>query len=422
MAALGCILPVLAQQALEVKFELRPANARVFIRNAVGEWEYLGTSDSVLAIEASGRSDFRFEAPGWKTHIQSAVRLPELQKGRWPERDTLKLEPESPLTLVKYYWPYEAAALLFAWAFYFFRYRPVQHKRRRDEERLRVLEGLQAEAVRLGDEFVGRNLGDFTITGKIGSGGMATVYRAVPSASLDDKRAVALKVLKKSDDHKEAVGRFRREVQACKDLVHRNIVAVYDWGDQGEILFLAMELVEGKTLLERCDEGLQPAQALDFYKQLLDAVEFAHQKKVYHRDLKPGNVMVTHKGVVKVMDFGLARGHHLNTVTVTGTIMGTPAYMAPEQIQGEKPSAAMDQYALGVVGYQLFTGSVPFIADDPMTVITKHLFEEPRPPRELCPEMPERLEQILLRMMAKEPVDRFDSVAEVRRALSQLEL
>jgi len=264
-------------------------------------------------------------------------------------------------------------------------------------------------------------LGDFTIVKKIGEGGMGTVYMA-RQESLE--RIVALKILPRQfAENPEFVERFRREARAAASLVHPNVVQIYHVGEERGVHYFAMEFVEGQSLEAMLGEGRSFAvdQALDIVMHVAKALEAAAEKSIVHRDIKPANVMIDRKGVVKVMDFGLAKPTgEVNDITQPGLVIGTPSYMSPEQGEGGEVDCRSDIYALGTVLYKLLTGTVPFTGDNPGTVIYKHLHEAPKPPSELEPKIPAKVDALVLKCLAKKPDQRFATPAELLATIARL--
>jgi serine/threonine protein kinase len=272
------------------------------------------------------------------------------------------------------------------------------------------------------DPLVGKTLGKYLVIDRLGEGGMATVYKAVPEATLELKDTVAIKIMQtKMADDPEFRRRFQREVQVSKDLQHPNIVRVDDWGEQDGMLYLVLEYVPGETLERRIPrQGMSLEEALPFLEPIIEALIYAHGRGVVHRDLKPENIMVTKMGALKVMDFGLARSNDVSKVTKTGSALGTPAYMPPEQITGAAPRPASDQYAFAVMTYEILTGRRPFDDGDMMSILFKHMSERPPSPREWKPSISEGMEKLILRMLEKEPNRRLPSMELVREALQAL--
>jgi eukaryotic-like serine/threonine-protein kinase len=255
---------------------------------------------------------------------------------------------------------------------------------------------------------------------QIGRGGTAQVYLA-RDLLLD--RPVALKVLMSefSRDH-SFVERFRREAQAAANLTHPNIVSVYDWGESAETYFIVMEYVDGESLASiiRSQAPLDPAQAASIGADIANALSYSHRHDVVHRDVKPGNVLITADGQVKVTDFGIARAVGVDDqITQTGLVMGTATYFSPEQAQGIQVDGRSDIYSLGVVLYEMVVGRPPFYGDTPVSIAYQHVREEAPTPRSLNPSVPLALEAIILQAMAKVPADRYQTAEELRADLGR---
>src|SRR5688572_7732182 len=260
--------------------------------------------------------------------------------------------------------------------------------------------------------------GRYEIARHIARGGMAEVYLA-KDLMLD--RPVALKVLfPELSTDRNFVERFRREAQAAANLSHPNIVSIYDWGEEEGTYFIVMEYIEGRTLgqIIRGEGPLLADRAAEIGADVAAALAFAHKTGVVHRDVKPGNVLISPNGQVKVTDFGIARAANSDQdLTQTGAVMGTATYFSPEQAQGNRVDGRSDEYSLGVVLYEMVVGRPPFQGDNPMAIAYKHVREEPVPPRQLNRDVPEAFEAIVLQAMAKNPNDRYASADELRQDL-----
>lgn len=261
--------------------------------------------------------------------------------------------------------------------------------------------------------------GRYRIERRLGKGASAIVYEAT---DLERSARVALKVLTTAGLEPVLVTRFRQEVEHTRALDHPNVVRLFDSGSDGPLHFLSMELLEG-TDLKRLLASERPAlaQALRWFGQAAAALEHAHAHGVLHRDVKSANLFVTRTGVVKLTDFGLAKSPGVDGQTLAGTLLGTPEYMAPEIFTGQHPiSAATDLYALGVVGYELFCGRVPFQHRELMPLLMMHVHQPPPRPRSLRPELPAEVDRLLLGLVAKSPADRFRSVGALRAELAAI--
>jgi eukaryotic-like serine/threonine-protein kinase len=262
--------------------------------------------------------------------------------------------------------------------------------------------------------------GRYELDGVVGRGGMAEVYRA-RDIRLD--RIVAVKTLRDDLARDQTFqARFRREAQSAASLNHPSIVAVYDTGEDMvgpvPVPYIVMEYVDGRTLrdLLRDDRRLLPERALEIVDGVLRALDYSHRNGIVHRDIKPGNVMLTRTGDVKVMDFGIARALSDSQVTMTQTaqVIGTAQYLSPEQARGERVDARSDLYSTGCLLYELLTGRPPFSGDSPVAIAYQHVRENPVPPSQVDPEIPRWADAIVLKAMAKSPSDRYQNAAEMR--------
>ncbi len=264
-------------------------------------------------------------------------------------------------------------------------------------------------------------LGTYKVGELLGSGGMASVYKGYDTVN---KRDVAIKVLSINEQTVDFVKRFKREVKVVKSLRHPNIVQFYDFGEEDDTIYMVQELLPGPTLAYRIRKlgkrRIPDADIPVIVAQLADALDFAHNKAIIHRDVKPSNVIYNAERNVVLTDFGIARtsADALRTATGPGIVMGTPGYIAPEQaISSATITPACDIYALGVLLFEMLTAQLPFDADTPMGVVLKHLYDEPPGPRSLRPDLPKALDAVLLRALHKEPDKRFANATELSQAL-----
>jgi eukaryotic-like serine/threonine-protein kinase len=262
--------------------------------------------------------------------------------------------------------------------------------------------------------------GRYAVRRSIGHGGMAQVYEGEDTVL---NRTVAIKVLAPQYARDEGfVQRFRREAQAAAKMNHPGIVSVYDTGSDDTVHYIVMEYVQGRTLAEvLSQEGrLQPERAAEVARAVATALSFAHQNGIVHRDVKPGNIMISSTGEVKVMDFGIARAMSTDSLTHTATVLGTASYLSPEQAQGEPLDARTDIYSLGCVLYEMLTGQPPFSGETPVAVAYKHVREEPTLPSVIAPEVPHDLEAVAMKAMAKNPANRYSSAEEMAEDLGRV--
>ncbi|MFB7515564.1 protein kinase [Streptomyces sp. NPDC056144] len=273
-----------------------------------------------------------------------------------------------------------------------------------------------------GEWGVGGVVGDgrYRLTHRLGRGGMAEVFAA---EDVRLGRTVAVKLLR-SDLAEDPVSkaRFTREAQSVAGLNHHAIVAVYDSGEDivagRPVPYIVMELVEGRTIRDLLisADAPGPEQALIIVSGVLEALAYSHQHGIVHRDIKPANVIITHSGAVKVMDFGIARALHgaQSTMTQTGMVMGTPQYLSPEQALGKAVDHRSDLYATGCLLYELLALRPPFTGETPLSVVYQHVQDAPVPPSEVAPGVPPELDGLVMRSLAKDPDDRFQSAEEMR--------
>ena len=366
--------------------------------------------------DLSDKMTFVFKAEGYQDHQEtfnltnamneSPITIPV-------ENDTIKLESQA-----KNYIPHALVLMGIAigsGGFFFLR---ARNKRVQD-----IGSWVESNLVPAPDEdpLLGKRIGDFWLLERLGRGGMATVYRGVKEEEREGEQ-YAIKIVHphvlESADFKK---RFHREVVIGDKLLHPNIVTVFQGGEFEGQYYIALEYLGGGDLRGRLPEnGFELKKALEYAIPIFDAVAYAHKRDIVHRDLKPENVLISSDDRLKLSDFGLARSRNFSTVTVTGSVMGTPGYIAPEQMTEGGPNPASDQYALGVVLFELATGRLPFDGDDPMQILFRHIQETPPAPSSLKADLPPEFDRIVSRMLAKAPKERYPSVADAREALLKL--
>jgi hypothetical protein len=260
-------------------------------------------------------------------------------------------------------------------------------------------------------------VGDYEILGALGAGGMGQVLKV---RNVITDRIEAMKVLLPNlAGRQELVDRFLREIKVLAGLDHPNIAALRTAFTFNDRLVMVMEFVEGTTLAALLERGpIPPGDAVRYFDQVLQALSYAHSRNVIHRDIKPANIMLTPEGLVKLMDFGIARSSQDRSLTATGTTLGSLYYMSPEQVKGEAVDARSDLYSLGVSLYEMVTGQRPFDATSDFSILSAHLQQAPKPPMDLRHDVPAALNAVILMALAKDPSQRFQTAEAFRNALS----
>lgn len=400
--------PAYAQQ---VTFACDPRDARVFLEVGGTGPALLGPCNQPVDTAAfAGRNtvNLTFKRPGWLDETRTVPADWFHGRDRYPDasQGPVRLSPAPdglgqrlPYYLKTYWLALLGLGLVVAGA--------VLQMRRR------TVVVLAPQQVTGGDPFLGKELGGYTLSARLGVGGMGTVYRGEREG-----QSAAVKVM-----HPQFAAdpvnrkRFRREVEIYRELKHRNILRLDDCGDQDGVLFLVFELLEGQTLRDLLrGRKLSVAEALEFALPLAETVDYAHSRSIVHRDLKPENLFLTEDGRLVVMDFGLARGGEFTQHTATGVGLGTPAYMAPEQVQG-RPEEASDRYSFGILLFEMFAGTVPFHGDDPMAVAFAQVGQQPPSLHQLRPDLPPHVSDVVARLLAKDPRKRHPSLKEAVQEL-----
>ncbi|HEV7699425.1 MAG TPA: serine/threonine-protein kinase [Pyrinomonadaceae bacterium] len=266
---------------------------------------------------------------------------------------------------------------------------------------------------------IGQIIGNYKIEEKLGEGGMGAVYKGVDTM-LD--REVAIKALRPELASQDSiVERFRTEAVTLAKLNHPNIATLYSLFRQGEELYMVLEFVRGETLdsIMKSRGALPAEEAIPVFCQVLDGIDHAHELGIVHRDIKPANMMLTEKGTLKVLDFGIARLLGSARMTRAGNIIGTLEYMAPEQVRGQETDGRSDIYALGMMLYEVLTGRLPFESENEFELMKMQTEVTPPPPREINPAIPEEVEEAIMRAIRKDPEERFQTAGDFREMLQE---
>src|SRR5215471_6762254 len=261
--------------------------------------------------------------------------------------------------------------------------------------------------------------GRYEILQLLGQGGMGAVYKAYDQ-ELD--RMVGLKVIRPElAGNVKVLHRFKQELILARQVTHRNVIRIFDLGSAGGMKFITMEFIEGRDLSALVEERRRPPlECVLIMRQVCRALEAAHGEGVIHRDLKPQNIMVNESGRVWVMDFGLARSTEMHGLTQTGSVLGTPAYMSPEQAKGVNLDTRSDLFSFGIIFYEMLTGVLPFEADTVLGSLLKRTQEPPKPPRELNPEIPQEINDLVMKCLAIDPANRYQTAGELLPVMDRM--
>lgn len=260
----------------------------------------------------------------------------------------------------------------------------------------------------------------YQVLRELGRGGMGIVFQA-QDKQLNEQ--VAIKILSPLlSNNQEGLARLQREVSAARRVTHPNVIRIHDISELNGLHFVSMEYFQGQSLKEylRQNGAASTVSGYNIASQICDGLEAAHRQGVIHRDLKSQNVIINSAGQLKIIDFGLAHTAHLEGMTATGLILGTPEYMSPEQVSGKKVDERADIYSMGIILFELFTGKVPFTGDSAIAVGFRQLKEDPPVPSSLNPQIPEELDAIILKALHKEPLQRYRSVGDLKQALERV--
>lgn len=408
-------LPVAAELTLQTE----PSGARVYLDDKpIG---YTG-APLVLGPKLTQQAKVDFTVQLWG-HEPAVITVPRVNlqepKGKYPAVP-LPLKAKNPLAWL-YFHPGISVPGLLSLLGLAVGYLNLTKRRAATAQREAQLESYRARA-RGQHDLLQTLLGEYRLVDTLGQGGMAQVFKAVPEESLDEQEAVAIKIMHpNAQSETESRERFVREAMVSKDLIHANIVRLYHLDIQNDLLFLVLELIDGEPLTEFMKpEGMEPKEVGKYLLPVAEALVYAHDKGLVHRDLKPSNVMVTRKGVPKVMDFGLARRREVdNTITVSGCILGTPGYMAPEQI-AEKLDPRSDQYALGMMAYEMLTGRLPYESKELVQIIVECTTQDVKDPREFRADLSPEVAEVINRLLKRDPEERFPDMKQAGEALGQV--
>ena len=415
-------LPVGAKDRfITVTFHSVPEGATISAFNSARTPAYLGVTGQPVRLDTEwlrkgSAIEVKFELPGYASYSDTVYSLTLQDGGHWPAPDSGKvvhLKPASMWTAAKANLPPLVGVFFLALGLFKWRQkRTIAVATRKAES-----EAWEAATAAAQADQAPTFPSGYVLHHELGRGGMAVVYE-VTCQETGEPRALKMLNPELSDDP-DALKRLRREIKIWRDLVHPCIVPLYDFGECNGRYYLVMERIHGETLRDYMHrERMETSLALEYAEAMLDAVAYAHKKDIVHRDLKPENIMIREDGRLLVLDFGLSRTLNEKTaITMNETVMGTPAYMAPERFSGVA-DASSDQYALGLIIYELLAGRHAISNTvDLAGILFCQLYEEPASLRQFCPDLPEAVEDVIMKMIAKDSKDRFPDVGVARQAL-----
>lgn len=394
---------VRASKSVLVNIDSTPSGATVYDEHYVPSSGagYVGRTPLSVAVDGSYSHDFYFVLSGYAT-VKERVALGQTAM-------SVALQPANPATWISHNasnHPYVAALLGVSLCGAFATPVLILLKRRPQA----------AAAPRIADTST-TQVDDYAIEAALGEGAFSRVYRVRHKQHGD---TYAMKVLKADFLDREAIQRFFREMEIGRDLRHPALVPVYAFGDWDGVPYIVMEFAEGVTLERRLEDGPLPlCQALQVGEQLSDVLQYAHEKGIVHRDLKPANVMLAKEGDARLLDFGVARCFDMQKLTVTGAVMGTPAYMSPDHSRS-RVDARSDVYSLGVMLFEMVSGRRPYDADDALAMMMAHISRPVPNVVSFVPDVPPALDELLQKMMAKKPARRPQTMRDVGAALSEI--
>lgn len=393
--------------------------AEVYLETTVG-MGYLGKSGERLTVKPPAMLDAALRPVQYSNgflvlkaaehaDLRVSVRAEDWSGGRLPTAGSYRLSGASGLVTLKDYlrvYPVPALAMLGVLL-------AAGWQARRWRRGV-----LHTQLQTTGDPLIGKQLGSYQVLSRLGQGGMGAVYRV----RHPDGGLYAAKVIYFQNAEAQELQRFRREFRVLTQLKHPSLLRAFDYGEEAHTAYCVSELLEGQTLDCYVRPGGLPWESIwPWVKAILEGLSFAHKAGVVHRDLKPANLMVCGQGV-KILDFGLARQAQLTAVTLTGQAYGTPTYMAPEQVSasGTEVDLRTDLYSLGVILYELLSGSPPFVCDDVQEMISRHITQPPPPLSSRVANLPDGLAGIVQTLLAKKPLNRYASADRVLELLSQI--